>query len=135
MIFGVGMDLVEVARVEDGLARHGEQFARRILCDSEWQAFRDARMPAAFLAKRFAAKEALGKAAGTGIRAPVLLRSICVETDELGKPALRFAPALEVWMAERAITRAHVSISDERATVAAVVVLEARDTPAGTAER
>ncbi|HKX37436.1 MAG TPA: holo-ACP synthase, partial [Burkholderiales bacterium] len=70
MIFGVGTDVVEIGRIEKALERWGERFARRILCEPELKRFLGHRQPAAYLAKRFAAKEAFTKALGTGIRAP-----------------------------------------------------------------
>jgi len=127
VIFGVGIDLVETQRMRDSLERHGERFAGRILAESEWEDFRKARDGAVFLAKAFAAKEALGKACGTGIRNPVNLRSMWLLRDDLGKPSLAFAPDLGAWLSERRIVRHHLSLTDERAHVAAIVVLETPD--------
>ena len=93
MIHGIGTDLVQLRRMREALERHGERFALRILAASEVEAWRAHRDPARFLAKRFAAKEAFGKALGTGIRAPVLLPAIGVGHDALGKPILGLAPA------------------------------------------
>ncbi|MCC6210559.1 MAG: holo-ACP synthase, partial [Burkholderiales bacterium] len=70
MIYGVGTDLIEIRRVERVLERFGERFARRILCEPELKRFRAHKQPVAYLAKRFAAKEAFTKALGTGIHAP-----------------------------------------------------------------
>jgi holo-[acyl-carrier protein] synthase len=70
MIYGVGTDLIEIPRIEAALARFGLRFAERILCPPELQRFRSHRLPAAYLAKRFAAKEAFTKALGTGIHSP-----------------------------------------------------------------
>ena len=127
MISGIGVDLVATARVRDALGRHGERFAGRILADCEWEGFRAARDPARWLAKRFAAKEAFGKATGIGIRAPVTLRALWVTRDALGRPGLGFAPAVDCWLAERGIRRHHLSLTDERDMVAAFVVLERED--------
>lgn len=123
-IHGIGVDVVEIDRVRSGLDRHGDRFANRILADAEWGEFSTARLPASFLAKRFAAKEALGKAVGTGIRTPVLLRAMWVVHDPLGKPSLAFEPGLEAWLRGQGIGHAHLSISDEVSFVAAFVVLE-----------
>ncbi|MEZ7894390.1 MAG: holo-ACP synthase, partial [Thauera sp.] len=62
MIHGIGTDLVQLRRMREALERHGERFALRILAASEVEAWRAHRDPARFLAKRFAAKEAFGKA-------------------------------------------------------------------------
>src|SRR5262249_12792565 len=70
MICGVGTDVVEIGRIEAALKRYGERFAKRVLCPPELERFHRHRLPASYLAKRFAAKEAFTKALGTGIRAP-----------------------------------------------------------------
>src|SRR5690606_14995282 len=73
MIHGIGTDLVQLRRMRAALERHGERFALRILAASEVEAWRAHRDPARFLAKRFAAKEAFGKALGTGVAVPATL--------------------------------------------------------------
>ena len=124
MIYGIGVDLVKVARLEEGLARYGEHYADRLLAPEEHQEFFAAAHPARFLAKRFAAKEAFSKAAGTGLRHPLHLRSIAITHNLLGQPALSFGHELEAWLLERGITRHHLSISDEQDHVIAYVILE-----------
>jgi len=123
MIYGVGTDIVAVSRLGDLYERHGERALEKVLAAQERDDCRASTDKARFLAKRFAAKEALGKALGTGIRAPVLLTSIAVAHDELGKPVFCFSPELEAWGAERGL-RAHLSISDERDYAVAFVVVE-----------
>ncbi|MCQ9376720.1 holo-ACP synthase [Methyloversatilis sp. XJ19-49] len=129
MIFGVGTDLCSIARLERLVTRNGEALARRILAVSEMVEFERAREPARFLAKRFAAKEALGKALGTGVRAPVLLRSIAVTHDDLGKPVFLFDELLTQWLDQRSL-HPHLSLSDEVAYALAFVVVERTETPA-----
>ena len=124
MIYGVGQDLVEIPRIERALARFGERFARRILCEPELARFRKHRLPAAFLAKRFAAKEAFTKALGTGIHAPANWHGVWVINLRSGKPELEFTPALKTLLDQRRIRRAHLSLTDERAFAAATVILE-----------
>ncbi|MBE5528529.1 holo-ACP synthase [Laribacter hongkongensis] len=124
MIVGIGTDLAEVARFEQLLARHGRRVARRMLAAAELDEFARAADPARFLAKRFAAKEAFAKAAGTGVRAPVLLPAIAVTHDELGKPAFACSAVLHDWLTARGVQRMHVSISDERTHCLAFVVFE-----------
>ena len=68
MIVGIGVDMVSVRRIEQSLERFGDRFAGKVLSTGELPRFRDATLPAAFLAKRFAAKEAVAKALGTGMR-------------------------------------------------------------------
>jgi beta-N-acetylhexosaminidase len=91
MIYGIGTDIVAVARMADYWQRHGERGLEKMLAPAEREACRASPDPGRFLAKRFAAKEALGKAFGTGVRAPVLLPEIAVEHDELGKPSFSYS--------------------------------------------
>lgn len=86
MIFGVGTDIVAVKRMTDYWQRHGERGLEKMLAPAEREACRASPDPGRFLAKRFAAKEALGKAFGTGVRDPLLLPDIAVEHNEPGKP-------------------------------------------------
>ena len=124
MIFGIGVDIVEVPRVERLLARYGERFAARTLAPPEWSGFRASANPAVYLAGRFAAKEAFAKAVGTGLRSPVSLSSIGITNDALGKPRLELAAALESLLAARGVGARHVSLSHERSLACAFVVLE-----------
>jgi holo-[acyl-carrier protein] synthase len=125
VILGIGTDLVEIPRIERSLARFGEKFARRILAESEYEEYLRHARPAAFLAKRFAAKEAFSKAMGTGLRYPVRLRNIIVGHDRFGKPELQYAREL-LPLVEARIGRAHLTITDERSIACAFVVLESR---------
>lgn len=127
MIYGVGTDLCSIARLERLVTRNGASLAQRILATSEMAEFERAHEPARFLAKRFAAKEALGKALGTGVRAPVLLRSIAVTHDERGKPAFVFDELLMQWLDQRGL-QPHLSLSDEVAYALAFVVVEHMET-------
>ncbi|MBL8483233.1 MAG: holo-ACP synthase [Rhodocyclaceae bacterium] len=125
MIAGIGTDIAQVVRFERLLAAHGERIASRILGEIELAEFRAARVPARFLAKRFAAKEAFAKAFGTGIRPPATLHAIRVGHAELGRPVLEFAPELDAEVRRRGL-RCHLSISDEADYAVAFVVLETR---------
>jgi holo-[acyl-carrier protein] synthase len=124
MIYGIGTDLVDVARLRDGLTRYGTHYAHRILAPAEQAGYDTSRDPARYLAKCFAAKEAFAKAAGTGLRTPVTLHNLAVLRDALGKPYIHCAPALATWLTARDITAHHVSLSDEGDWVLAYVVLE-----------
>jgi holo-[acyl-carrier protein] synthase len=123
MIYGVGTDIAAVSRLATLYERHGERALTRLLADAERADFARAHDPGRFLAKRFAAKEAFGKALGIGVTAPATLGNVAVVHDELGKPAFVYAPELEHYLAERALT-AHLSISDETDYALAFVVLE-----------
>jgi holo-[acyl-carrier protein] synthase len=124
VIYGIGTDIVDTRRIERLLERYGERFARRLLTPLEWERFQGSRRPAAYLALRFAAKEAFSKAMGTGFRTPVLLSHISVVQDRLGKPGLVFHGALEAYMRERGIAGHHLTLSDEAPFACAVVILE-----------
>lgn len=126
MIYGIGTDIVESYRIEHSLNRYGDRFARRILADSEWLEYNasNKRKRVSFLASRFAAKEALSKAIGTGLRHPVSLNYITITHDELGKPFFKFHSQLNQLINDKGITQHHLSISDEVNVVCAFVVLE-----------
>ena len=123
MIYGVGTDIVAVARLGKLYERHRERAVDKLLAPDERADLATASDPARFLAKRFAAKEALGKALGIGVAAPATLPNIAVVHDKLGKPAFAYAPALTSYLTERGLT-AHLSISDEHDFALAFVVLE-----------
>ena len=124
MIYGVGTDVVEIGRIQNALERFGERFARRILCEPELKRFHGHRLPANYLAKRFAAKEAFTKALGTGIHAPANWHGVWVRNLPSGKPVLEFSDALKQLLSQRKISTAHVSLSDERGMAMATVILE-----------
>lgn len=124
MIYGIGTDIVESSRIAGSLNRFGERFARRILTDSEWLEYNQSSKPILFLASRFAAKEALSKAMGTGLRHPVNLNYITIIHDHLGKPFFEFHPELNQLINDHGITQHHLSISDEVTMVCAFVILE-----------
>ncbi|MDO9052813.1 MAG: holo-ACP synthase [Gallionella sp.] len=124
MIFGIGTDIVEYARIEAMWQRHGIRLAQRLLSVAELPEYDLHAQPARFLAKRFAAKEAFAKAAGSGLRHPVSLSRISVAHDGLGKPVLQFDATLRNYLAQLGVSAHHLSISDERNMIVAFVVLE-----------
>ncbi|HBZ49404.1 MAG TPA: holo-ACP synthase [Halieaceae bacterium] len=112
MIIGLGTDLVEIARIDRVYQRHGERFARRILTPTEYLQFTDRQYCVAYLAKRFAAKEAIVKALGTGFRGLMQWQNIEVLADRLGKPvAYLLNGAAEQLEQQSTIS---ITISDER---------------------
>ena len=124
MIYGVGTDLIEIPRIDKALKRFGERFARRILCEPELKRFRAHKQPVAYLAKRFAAKEAFSKALGTGIHAPANWHGVWVVNLDSGKPVLEFSPELEKLLRKKKIRNSHLSLTDERELASATVILE-----------
>lgn len=123
MIFGIGTDIVHVDRMRDSLEKHGDKFARRILTELEFSEFSDKQDKAAFLAKRFAAKEATAKAMGTGFSQGLSLRHIGVKHDEAGKPLLEFLDVAEEFLQDNNIKQMHLSLADERDYAVAFVTL------------
>jgi holo-[acyl-carrier protein] synthase len=124
VIYGVGTDVVEIERIQSALERFGERFARRILCEPELARFHRHRLPANYLAKRFAAKEAFTKALGTGIHAPANWHGVWVRNLPSGKPVLEFSEALKKLLETRKILHSHVLLTDERGVAMATVILE-----------
>lgn len=124
MIYGIGTDMARIVRFQHMLDRWGAAVGRRLLAPVEREELAQAPDPVRFLAKRFAAKEALAKALGTGVREPVLLTAIAVSHDALGKPMFAFDDALQVFLRERGISRVHLSITDEAEHALAFVVCE-----------
>jgi holo-[acyl-carrier protein] synthase len=124
VIFGIGTDIVAVARIEAACARHGVAFAKRILTGPELAEYAVQAHPARFLSKRFAAKEAFAKATGYGLRHPVSLQGITVSHNALGRPVFLFDAELSALLQKLGVSGHHLSISDERDTAVAFVILE-----------
>ncbi len=123
MIYGVGTDLIRVARIEEVLARHPTRFAERLLHPDELAQYMQSKRAANFLAKSWAVKEAFGKALGTGVRG-YNNPDVGVVRGELGRPLLAYSELMRAKLAALGITAGHVSISDEEGLVTAFVVLE-----------
>lgn len=127
MIVGVGTDLCDLRRIRTTLERRGDRFAEKILGPQEWAVFQDRRLVELrgirYLASRFAAKEALSKAIGLGMTAPMTWQACEIVNAPSGRPQVVLHGALARWFAERAWT-AHVSLSDESDYASAFVVVE-----------
>lgn len=123
MIYGIGTDIVAVARLQSMWERHGERVLGKLLAPQELADFSQAADPGRFLAKRFAAKEAFAKAMGTGLRMPVLLPAVAIGHDALGKPVFDLHGEVEILLKKQNL-KAHLSISDERDYAVAHVILE-----------
>ncbi|MFK7161101.1 holo-ACP synthase [Marinospirillum sp. MEB164] len=124
MILGIGTDLAKIARFEQLLARRGDAICQRLLTPAERQAMQKTAQPAAFLAKRFAAKEALLKALGTGLRDGLSWQQIEVSNDALGKPLLALSGVAEQKAQALGVKQIHLSLSDEQEMALAFVLLE-----------
>ena len=130
MIYGIGTDICDIRRIAATFERRGERFAEKVLGPHEIDVFR-ARCAKhktrgiAYLATRFAAKEAFAKAIGLGMRMPMTWRDCEVVKAASGQPRIRLHAALAEWFAARGLT-AHVSVSDEADVATAFVVVEHR---------
>ena len=124
MIFGVGTDMVELSRVERLWQLYGEHFARRILMPEELGLFSQSRQPVRVLAMRFAAKEAVVKALGTGFRYGIWVRDTGSVPDRRGRPLVLFSKRGRGVCNDLGVTRVHVSLSDEAGMVLAFAVAE-----------
>lgn len=123
-IIGIGTDLVAIHRISTLWERFATAFARRILTQGELTDLVTTKNPVPFLAKRFAAKEAVAKALGTGFRPHgILLSEIGIRNDDLGRPHLTFTGNAASELAKRNIVETHVSLSDEREYALAFVIL------------
>lgn len=123
MVIAIGTDIVEISRVDDVYQRHGERFARRILCVSEQVEFEKRNRASSFLAKRFAAKEAVAKALQTGIGRGVSFHDIEIGNSSEGVPTVNLSGgALEV-MDKLGGRQMHLSLADERKYAVAYAVL------------
>lgn len=124
MIYGIGIDIVRIARMQVVLARFGDRFSNRILSEPERLEIMGSVHAPRFLAMRFAAKEAFAKALGTGFREGLSLHEIGVSHDARGRPLLECSGRAAELMGLRAITRSHLSLTDEGEYACAVVALE-----------
>ena len=123
MIYGIGTDIVSVERMRNNIERYGDRFAERILSDEELKDFKAVINHAHFLAKRFAAKEAVAKAMGTGFIGGLSLREISVGHDGLGKPVLKFTGKAKEFILREKIASSHISLADEVDYAVAFVTL------------
>lgn len=122
MIVGIGLDLVELARIGSAWDQFGFKFVERILTPAELKHL--PQRPERYLAARFAAKEAGVKALGTGFSQGITFHSLSILSDRTGKPVLSFTgPALSQ-AAKLEVVRTHLSLTHSRDTAAAVVILE-----------
>jgi len=124
MIVGIGVDIVEVGRIERALGLYGERFIRRVFTPQEAAYCRQAARPPERFATRFAAKEAALKALGTGWRKGLRLLDVQVSNDPLGAPSIVFADGTLARSRDLGVTHIHVSLSHQREYAIAQVILE-----------
>lgn len=128
MIFGVGTDIVELSRIQATYDRFGEHFVERILMPEEIELFQRSKWPVRFLAMRFAGKEAVVKAMGTGFRHGIWVRDVGITNNDLGKPLVIWSERGNAVCARLGIGGGHVSLTDDAGLVIAFAVTETVET-------
>lgn len=123
-VLGIGVDLVECARIERSLERFGEKFLHRVFTDGEIEYSMSMKFPARHLAARFAAKEAVSKAFGTGIGKAMGWRDIDVHKKPGGEPFLVFSGPAQELATKRGVTSALITLSHTDHHAVACVVLD-----------
>ncbi|ETN91487.1 Holo-[acyl-carrier-protein] synthase [Gammaproteobacteria bacterium MOLA455] len=114
MIIAIGTDIVEIARIAKVLERQAGRFLERILCPSELQQYASRGNPVAFVATRFAAKEAIAKALGTGIGHGVSFQDMQISNDDRGAPHVQLSGGAAQVLHSLGGQRVLLSLADER---------------------
>ena len=127
MIYGIGVDLVDITRIERAIQRWGDRFVQRVFTNGEMDICYGRSYPASAFSLRFAAKEAFAKALGLGMKKGVRWKDIEVFHFPGGRPGLRLHGRSSEICKEENITGLHLSLSDERKYGIATVVLEIHD--------
>ncbi|WP_190600041.1 holo-ACP synthase [Candidatus Vesicomyidisocius sp. SY067_SCS001] len=124
MIYGVGVDIVNIERVERILSKNKEGFVKRVLSEYEQVLFVKKGDSSTYCAKRFSAKEAFAKALGIGIGKIVSFQDLTIRNNKQGNPYFIFSEKLCLYLVDKNIKKAHLSLSDEKFNAMAFVILE-----------
>ena len=124
MIFGIGVDVLEAARVKKLYDKYGDRFVERLLMPAEREQLGKTKRTERFLAMRFAAKEAIVKAMGTGFSHGIWIRDVGVVQNSWGRPEVVYSPRGEKVRRRLGIGAGHVTLTDEAGLIVAVAVLE-----------
>jgi len=127
MVLGIGTDLVAQSRIQRLLERFGNRFIQRILSKEEQTLFEKNAHPAAFLARRFAAKEAVAKALGTGIGEMLSFNQISIINLANGKPQVQFIGKAQDFVRTLGEIEVMISLSDEKHYALAVSIVKSSD--------
>ena len=125
-IFGIGTDIVNIKRMEKSLKQHGNKFKNNIFSKDEITYCEKKKNSGAFYAKRFAAKEALSKALGTGIRKGIQFKNIEISNDSYGKPSNHLKGDVENYLRKKIKSKKydiHLSLSDDKPWAHATVII------------
>jgi holo-[acyl-carrier protein] synthase len=126
VIFGIGIDVLRADRVAAVYEKYGQRFVRHLLLPEELRQLERTARPARFLAMRFAAKEAIVKAMGTGFAHGIWIRDVGVEQNAWGKPEVIYSPRGAKVRDGLGIGEGHVTLTDEAGLVVAVAILMRR---------
>jgi holo-[acyl-carrier protein] synthase len=127
-VIGIGIDLVECARIQRAIDRFGDRFLHRVFTDGEIEYSMSMKFPARHLAARFAAKEAVSKAFGTGIGQAMGWRDIDIRKKPSGEPFLVFSGPAKMLAQRRGVSTALVTLSHTEHHAMATIVLESTAT-------
>ena len=125
-IFGIGTDIVNIKRMEKSLRRNGDAFKKRIFSKNEIIYCERKKNPSTFYAKRFAAKEALSKALGTGIRKGINFKNIEISNNKFGKPSIKLSGSTAKFLKKKIKTKKYsiyLSLSDDEPWAQATVII------------
>ena len=123
MIYGIGIDVLQLERIQRVYEKYGEHFVERLLLPDEERQFRRTARPARFLAMRFAGKEAVVKAMGTGFAHGMWIRDIGIVQNSWGKPEVIYSGRGQQMREKLGIGDSHITLTDEAGLVVAVAVL------------
>ena len=123
MIYGIGTDVLKFSRIERVWQRYGDRFAERLLLDEEMSYFRKSKNKARFLGMRFAAKEAIAKALGTGFANGIWVRDVGSVPNELGQPQVIFSERGQGLCDRLGVGQGFLTLTDEAGLIVAVAIL------------
>jgi holo-[acyl-carrier protein] synthase len=123
MIFGIGTDILQVSRIERVYERYGDRFAERLLLDEEMTLYEKSRNKVRFLGMRFAAKEAIAKALGTGFANGIWVRDVGSVPNSLGQPQVVYSARGREVCEQLGVGAGFLTLTDEAGLIVAVAVL------------
>ena len=125
-IFGIGTDIINIKRMEKSIKKNGNNFINKVFSKNEIIYCKKKKNPFPFYAKRFAAKEALSKALGTGIRKGINFKNIEITNDNFGKPSIELKGTTATFLKKKIKTKKydiHLSLSDDIPWAQATVII------------
>ena len=125
-IFGIGTDIINIKRMEKSIKKNGDNFINKVFSKNEILYCKKKKNPFPFYAKRFAAKEALSKALGTGIRKGIKFKNIEITNDNFGKPSIELKGTTATFLKKKIKTKKysiHLSLSDDIPWAQATVII------------